>query len=508
MKVNFQEQYQLWDEQIRTGNGGLVYKKVLEFPSNYSFRRKDRFLFAKICRRVGLFKIATRILFPLIRTENTKYAATPEEIVEYAGSLIQLGCPNEGRHLLSQITSPQHPERFLFLAFSCFAIWDYENAIGHLKDYLQSPLLSAYQKNIGRVNLLASLVASNFLPEAEVLYKDLLLEVPAVQNKLLYLNICEIGLQLFIKTKNYQAGLDLLEKNKAAFQEVGGTYNFYQEKWNLILVFFYQSSLQNKTQGKIKTLGQETLQSLEKLSLKARANSYFEVLRDCEKWMAIISKDSHLLAKVFHGSPWVNYQKMILREAALTQAPISTHFCWPSEGQKPIEIDLNRKFTKPFQFILLLLSDLYSPLSYYQIFDTIYKGEFYHPTSSVPKIKQLVVKSRSLIKINCWPFKITRKNNLFSITPKKGHYFQLPLQTPQATLEWVQRDPQLHFFLRQWQKNLPTNERSLISAKQIARELKVSRRTLGSWLRRGLDLGIIEKVDHGKNTKYRLTPKS
>ena len=81
-----------------------------------------------------------------------------QELIEYAGSLIEVGCLQEAFGYLERVDTKKFPEALLIRSFGLFANWDYVHAIPLLEQYIDNSKISDYQKLVGKINLAASMI--------------------------------------------------------------------------------------------------------------------------------------------------------------------------------------------------------------------------------------------------------------------------------------------------------------------------------------------------------------
>ena len=87
--------------------------------------RRDALAYANLARRLDLTKLSLKILNPIVRPENRRGSspATPEERIEYAASLRNLGAVPEAEEILGEIDAGKYPQAEFHLALCLIAGW-------------------------------------------------------------------------------------------------------------------------------------------------------------------------------------------------------------------------------------------------------------------------------------------------------------------------------------------------------------------------------------------------
>jgi hypothetical protein len=485
-----------WDELIKKGSSSQVRIEIQDLLKTQRIPRKYRLGVASVLRRLALFDKAISLLYPIVRpVEKKPTPASAEEIVEYASNLIQTGCLFEGRDLLNEIGSKKFPQRDLFYAFSFFSEWDYKSAVPLLQNYVESPLITPYQKSIGEVNLFAALVAADKSDEAFKLRDKLKPQLRDSGNMLLYANCCEIESQLLIQSQNFINSEAHLKEIESLFQKLGEPYIYYIQKWSLvskISAAIYKKQFLNSD-----------LNSLKEFRSKFHKNSFPEVARDCDNWLAHFSKDEKLLSTVYFGTPWFSYKEKILSRNPWFH-PDSEKIIWPLNNQNKKTPHSTKLFFEsydlPFQMLQILFSDFYSQWSTGSLFGTLYRNEYFNPQSSPQKLKQIARRAREFFKTSKIPLHLILKNGKWTLDSKKCFKFEkLPLLNQRSSKdEWT-----LQEFISRCKKINP-NPNTWLSTGKIAKCLRMPTRTCHTYLTRALQNHLVTKKGRFKSTKYRF----
>ena len=144
------------NELIVSGHGAEA-RRLLRSLVEKKVPRAERLSLATLARRSNLHGVALRPLNPVVRpTGKRRRSLTDKEKAEYAASLSYIGAAPEALAILRTVNADGVPESLLYQAFAHFSQWDYAAPIPLLRKYLQSSLITDYQRLIGKVNLLAA----------------------------------------------------------------------------------------------------------------------------------------------------------------------------------------------------------------------------------------------------------------------------------------------------------------------------------------------------------------
>lgn len=237
--VNWDQHLNEIDELVKKGKKSEVLPLIIELVSkNPPLEIKPKI--ARLANRSGLPHLALKILFRHVReVKLSRGQSLSEAKAVYAQSLLNIGAFQEAEIMLNSITNM--PEVSLQKAFVCFAQWDYQAAIPHLRNYLKIKNLPRYQKLVGQVNFIAALVSvgefKKALNQADQTEK-LLIEDKA---QLLLGNINELKAQIFIFLKDYQQAMRSIVKSSEYLQTFPGRYSLYTRKWTAVINFHINS---------------------------------------------------------------------------------------------------------------------------------------------------------------------------------------------------------------------------------------------------------------------------
>jgi hypothetical protein len=492
---SWDQRIKIWDEQIKSGLSAKVHDEILKLIAQERVPRVKRLAVAGILRRVGCFEQAIGLLYPIVRpSEKNPVAASPAEVVEYASNLIQSGCIYEGRSLLNLISAKAFPQRDLFLGFSYFSEWDYQSSVPLLERYVQSELISPYQKLIGEVNLFAALVASEKNDAAEVLRVHLKSELTVSQNLLLFANCCEIESQLLIHSKKFKESEAHLQKIEPLFKKLGAPYCFYIGKWYWVAKIGWAQDRNKNIEPQIK--------QFQKFRAQFNGDHFPEVARDCDRWLGYFLKDDSLLNQVYWGTPWLAYRTKIAKENPWFE-PKRLKTIWPTPhlGTKAVlsaPLIWNTEIL-PMRFLQILFSDFYVRWSMGSFSSKLYPTEFYSPQFTPQKLKHVAFRARQFLKEQSIPIQINLKKNKWFLSSRRHFFLGVTKKTGNDFKgNWRMCD----FILmcnKVWdQKNL------WFCSSEMAHLLKMPQRTCLYYLQQGLKLKLFQKKGQLKTSRYRL----
>ena len=128
------------DVEIRIGSIAKVRDQLLrriEIRLREAIPRQQIAPLASLCRRTGLYFESTLLLHRYLRPEPYETVRpTPEEKVEYAGALAQMGDETEALEILNGIQPGESASALFFSAFARFARWEYEATIPLLEQFI------------------------------------------------------------------------------------------------------------------------------------------------------------------------------------------------------------------------------------------------------------------------------------------------------------------------------------------------------------------------------------
>ena len=345
---------------------------------------------AELARRSGLHSLALRLLHPRVRgSQRSPARPSPAEVVEYAGSLVQIGARSEAREMLEAVDPQSVPLRDLFLAFAHFAEWDYENALAPLRRFTEAGSVSDYQSRVGALNLAAALVATGRHEEARSRLRELLADAPS----LLRANALEVQAQLEISCGDYSSAEISLEAARESSRHLSGTYDLLIEKWGAVLDL-------RRSRGSRASRG-----ALAAVRARAFETQRWEVVRDCDFHLAEVTGDTEIAKKLYFGTPYACYRKRVVSFAGWLVTEGEYH--WRPLGSSERVLDVATKATGKLDILLRsLCQDFYRPQRIGELFAVLYPGERFSPSDTASKMNQLIMRLRAGMKRTDLPLQL------------------------------------------------------------------------------------------------------
>lgn len=473
-------------------------RTLVSLLATSDLRRTDRARVAYLASRCELPLIALKLLRPFVRpTPRAPETPTPEEIIEYAFALMTLGAVREATALLKPNNT--NPKSFLYAAYCSIRQWDYAAAIDSLKKYIAlvenksaRDSASPYEMRVARVNLCAAFVVEHRFSEATALISPLIEEAVREKNKTLLGNLYEIHAQLCFFQKDFIHARKNLELSHTALGSASGSYSLFIQKWSA-LCEFYEKPAQKSPPPSFLKLRNEALKS-----------ESWEIVRDLDLHAALRSQNMSLFRQVYFGTRFEAYRTRILKQAVsegiavtLLESPRATHSYSDIAGsqnyksQHVLEKTGIPLHSLEFRLIHFLCSDYYRPFTGTEIFEAVYSGEYFNPSSTPVKIRQLIKRARANPKIV----------RILEIKNKKSLYFLKPKVRIEHTLFISSHDHHLTQFhrLRDHFQDKP------FSSQELASLFGLSQRSVQRMIKELQASKLIESKGKGRLTRYAVS---
>lgn len=411
---------------IRKGNIREARESLLQITkkSLTKINESDLIIIANLFRRVQLSGNAINLLTPSIRSyREKKYRPSLRLIAEYAMALHRIGNSMEAKLLLNDPLMQSYHYAQFYLGLISLTEWEYEKSQKYFTDFLNSQKLDIYERCLGELNLLATVI---FLEhnhdkiEGEII--DLIIRLESYGFQLLASNAKEILIQYYASFGDLERN-DFAKKNimneklkkiisheNNLFKNLHTTiYSHYLQKWLCVNL--------------MKTNPKKALYEFKELQKKAYLSTSWEVFRDCEFYIAKITNSSDRFNKLYFGTPYPAYRKYMLSRVKHFQP--DENYLW-SGGQitskKSPVLDLSTfSFYNSHQslatqggvlhrILLSLLSDLFRPLTVGAIFSKTYLDEYYNHSSSGLKVRQGIFRLQKLLERASLAIQVSYKN--------------------------------------------------------------------------------------------------
>jgi hypothetical protein len=437
---------------------------------------------ADIARRIQQPLLTLRIMNPVLRPEGvlTLPPSAAEKIV-YATALTMVGFSDEAQDLLAEVDAREEPDALLYRSFAAFGKWDYRATYPWLQSFINSPKVADYRRLVGKVNLLAAYIAEGDFALAEPLAKELR-QVTHEQGHLLLLgNSLELSAQIRIFQGDYTEALEFLEEGEKRLVSAPGIYHEFTKKWRLICQLLKQSE------------NSSNLLQLKNFRDGAQKKRQWEIVRDCELFLAFAAKDELAWQRVVRGTPFLSYR----RRAERLWSPIpdvlgkDPYVLQLGEGGPNLNARNLELQALQTQALLLwsLTQDFFKPVSTGLLFNRLFPGQYFSPATSVKRVHNVVYRFRQWLKANGWPLRIEVRELEFFLQGEAN--LQVYRARPQALKD------RLSYFHQLW------GEKEF-STKDLARELNISQRGAQELIRQELPRSSLQLRGKGRARLYRF----
>lgn len=468
------------ENQIRQSQGHLVVLEirkiqVQKIPRNYLAD------FSEMARRASDPLLALKILNSVIYPKTIqKVKATDKEKLTYASSLPLLGLNEEALTILSEVDAEVNPEVLLYSTFAYFGLWDYQKPVGLLKKYISSPHVNEYMKLVGRVNLIACYVSQFETQMAREWIVTTLDVAGKGQHWLLYGNILELEAQTYIQEKKYEEALKILEQAEKYLKESGGLYFAMVQKWQFVCKMM-SGHWSDQLQLDLFQFQKQTQQ-----------NRLWEILRDCDLYLALSLQDQKKLEYVLNGTPMASFRHRAAKvlEQSLELKQVFSRQLGEGGGIYDSH-DPQLLFQSTLSLALgALAKDFYKPVPLGALFLSLYPGQIFDPFTSPKRVMNTIYRLRKWFKKQKWTLEIETKNMEFSL---KG----------QGILKIYRRKLSREHLLLQYfcQKFHPKTFTSL----EFAQKMGVSKRFSVGVIKHGIKEKKIIAYGRGRATRYKLS---
>ena len=479
------------DSLIQSGNGAAAQSRIKAWFDG-DLERNQIATAAGLAWRVGLPQLGIKALNPLVRPSSRKPAtATEAEKIEYAGCLVKIGAAEEALALVTGIAAAEHPRVLLVQAFAYIAQWDYHSARTYLAQYVRHGKVRAYDRLVGKVNLAEAMIHDGKIDKARMALRDLLHDASLRRLHLVFGKTLELAAQFAIEHGRYAEADKYLQQAGKVLGATNGLDIFFVEKWSAI-------SAARQTKG-----GPEALAKLATVRTKAEAIGHWETVRDCDKWLALVTGDESRLRHLYHGTPHAAFRRDL---AKLPAAPKDwgTEYLWQvTPGKAKSVLDLTDRSPwldgplRPDQLLHRLLvaltSDFYRPFRVATLYARLYPGEHYNPESSPHRVHEAVKRLRNFLADEKLGLEILEAGGQYRLSAEKPFSIRVPLRTLVPT----KKNSFLNLVRNRW-PDAP------FSVNEVSELLKVSSRTALSQVKTAVEEGALVKEGKGPATRYRL----
>lgn len=323
---------------MKTLDWELVYQEldlmIQRGQSEVARERLNNIDLVKVPRRhaIAMATLSYRLNTPLLglRVLRRLKDPTPPELAEYSLGLIRIGADDEALKCLMQLDPDSYSPIYFYRASIHISRWEYEAAIPLLLKYLESGKLAPYQQIVAQVNLAAAFVYTRKSKLAQGVLDELH-------------SAAEAGGYPFARGKAFQLSAEN-EMNQKNWGEVDRllteAQNYIKDKKGLDDFFIRKLEAQKKVEkdpGK-----KDALRQMQNFQQEALEKGSWETVRDCDRTIAIATKDKEIYKRLFYGTSLPQFRKQ-LSDAFRETVVLGTSFDWVlKEGKSPTVIDLTQ----------------------------------------------------------------------------------------------------------------------------------------------------------------------
>lgn len=492
MRRKFEKVNQL----IINGSISLAQKEIKQLE-NLKLSRKDRLELAILAKRSFLPVSALSLLKRIVRSEKRLPSPpTQNELLEYSNCLIMINALLEAEQILLSLETDQTPEVLNGLAALYFKRWEYKKGIGYIEQYINHPKTSNREIMVSKVNLIQAYVHEKMFFHAKIIFDDIIPRLKEEKKHLLLAAIYEFQAEQFIHQRKWNDAKLCINKSFDVLSNKSDMDILYLKKINL-LYDLYKNPHSKLLKQKI-------------IDIKKFANElgHYETLRDVDFHYAVLTKNKYIALKLWFGTPYESYKRKIEKECSLSGIPNKFEyviggnnnnsenlFLDLTDGKTSSGRSLLKKNHILQRLLITLFSDLYKPLSVFEIYSFVYAGQYFNPISSPNSIHQAIKRLREFFRRYDLPIEIIETNGLYLLNGLKKITIIIPNQ------QYLEKRPDIRIldFTNKCRKIW--GER-LICANDVSLHFNVSQNTAVKWLNDSLEHGLIQRRGQGRATRY------
>lgn len=474
------------DEMIRKGQG----QKVRDLLAKIQRRGvpKDQLVeCANLARRVGMSTFALNILFRTVYQDVA--SPEPRAVAEYAANSSAAGNYIEANKLFENLPSEILGQYCIEYADSLFKSWNYEKASSLLDKYAPSSW-NSYRDMVFGLNYASSLIETKQGSKAIQLLEEIIDQSKKQKWEIILANALELLGQTQFHQRNYTEALQLFIESEDLLRQSGNISWVYSRKWKVITAIAQ------------KGWSPEMAVKLNEIRKLAREYMHWETLRDCDFYESYFSENSRMYSRVYFGTPHESYRNRIKSLVGKKLSLFPSVTFGKASAEKSFELDVSKGDFKsgshPLELtpqnrrlLQVLTSELYRPLSIFEIFKFVFNEPYFNPTTS---------KDRTYKAIAALKKAMVNHPGLLSVTARKGYGYRF--RTEKSLLLHYPEKPVSSDF---------TNEEHLLSQfgetpftrREFCDSHSLSERSGNRQLQSLVEEGLLEKIGSGSATKYK-----
>jgi|GEM_PF-6486454 len=443
--------------------------------------------FVALCRRTGLYHKAYLAVVELFENK-AREEISPMLRAEFALILQRRGAIQLAKLWLSEIDSKAFPEILLYLSFCQISEWDVPGAIESLTKYLNNPS-NDYLYHLGLLNLASMRILNLELDAAKKDIDVCFKYAEAEKNNRLKANCFDLRTQVNLSEGNFTAAAKTIAMGLELLQDAPVQDLLFLRKWQAVT-----ESLAHATPTPIDHF----------MSLESTTKEY-ETLRVLALYRLKIDFQEAHFNRLFVGTPYPGFRKLLLSRFPSAEIPkefilrpivpsasAERHVdlsSWQSMNSLNIKVD-----SDAHRLLLALSSDFYAP------FRAIRICELMLPLSEVR-----LGSFNRLCRV--WVHRLNaflNKSELGASVISEGGRYSLRLDGPGCLMIKANRDLMSPSQLLHAEIQRAFSKTDRLSLIEIQASLGISADETRGLLNQMLDSKKLQKIGHGRSTKYRL----
>lgn len=474
------------ERQIRAGNISQA-KETLVALSPGDIPRPLLARYAQLVRRCGQPLVALRWLVRFVRpTPRRPETPTCPEVLEYAASLIRLGALREARVLLQSLDDNELPRVLFESAAALIAEWRYAEAVAYLDRFVRHKAAEPYDRMVGKINLAAAFVHERNFVNASVLLREVTHDASLEGNSLLFANVMQLSAQLFFAQKRISEARQFLDQAGKRLEGGRELDRYFVKKWTAIL------KLHERVDA-------NSTKAVRDARAEAESLGHWESCRDCDHYLATLTRDEALYQRVYFGTPYDGYRRDITAEFG-DAAPPSDSYVWRATTKEPDHVLDTREETaggSPTlrRLLLALVSDFYHPARLAALFEALHPGEVFDPTHSANRLHQSFRLLRQWLNQHAKGITIEEEDGNYRLKMAKGWGIRVTLEKP--LLETEPADLRL-------EKLRQIFGQEAFNSRQAAEAIGISQRSAVRLLGSATEEARVERSGKRAAAKYRF----
>ncbi len=503
MKIDVADRLVEIESWLENGEVSRVRAALTDLLQN-RIERRHVFTVAMLCRCCHLPERAVRILHRyMYSSSRTAPDASEAEKAEYAASLNAIGCNLEAQKLLQSLNTDQIPKALLFHAYTYIWQWDWDGAVAPLEKYLAHPKALPDPKLWAKVNLgLALTHGPGRLDEARILLEEVSKETVNPHQRMVHKNALVNLLQNQFVRKDWKAAQDSVRQLESDFLGDGDSlFESVLELWKH-LVNLYSA-----------TDRQVPFRAMRALRMRFREAGLWENMRACDYYEAALLGTEKLLLQLYFGTPFPAFRARVKKTMEQLKIAIPSHYEWfffqrPEGKRVVIELangqnSLGDSFLKEGQVPLRLLqtlgSDFYKPMQIAELHERIYPELNFDPITSANRVHQATRRLRTWLEENKIPLEISEFGGFYALSAPPGCAIKIQSEESPWTEALLKTKLRL-----QYAKIKKHFGRKTFFAAELPALLEISYRSSVRVLNEIRDAGLIERVELGPQTHYKI----